>query len=69
MRSAALALAVALAAPAAPPPAAPGTGGPASGAGTPADGRLDTTRLRETFGVALPTWEAGLARILKALRA
>jgi predicted Zn-dependent protease len=41
MRSAALALAVALAAPAAPPPAAPGTGGPASGAGTPADGRLD----------------------------
>jgi dTDP-4-dehydrorhamnose reductase len=35
----------------------------------PADGRLDTTRLRETFGVALPPWEAGLARILKALRA
>ena len=35
----------------------------------PADGRLDTTRLRETFGVTLPPWEAGLARVLKALRA
>ena len=35
----------------------------------PADGRLDTTRLRETFGVALPPWEAGLARVLKALSA
>ena len=33
----------------------------------PGDGRMDVTKLRETFGVALPGWEAGLARVLAAL--
>jgi dTDP-4-dehydrorhamnose reductase len=34
----------------------------------PADGRLDTGKLLRTFGVALPPWEAGLARVMAALR-
>lgn len=33
----------------------------------PADGRLDTTKLRATFGVALPPWQDGLARVIHAL--
>jgi dTDP-4-dehydrorhamnose reductase len=33
----------------------------------PADGRLDTTKLRATFGVALPPWQDGLARVIRAL--
>ncbi|BDG70892.1 dTDP-4-dehydrorhamnose reductase [Roseomonas fluvialis] len=32
----------------------------------PADGRLDTTRLAQTFGVALPRWEQGLDRVARA---
>jgi dTDP-4-dehydrorhamnose reductase len=35
----------------------------------PADGRLDTSRLKATFGVALPRWEAGLDRVMRALSA
>jgi dTDP-4-dehydrorhamnose reductase len=35
----------------------------------PADGRLDGARLRETFGVSLPRWEDGLARVMRALNA
>jgi dTDP-4-dehydrorhamnose reductase len=38
-------------------------------AARPADGRLDTTRLATTFGVALPRWEQGLDRVVKALLA
>lgn len=34
----------------------------------PADGRLDNGKLLRTFGVALPPWEAGLARVMAALR-
>jgi len=34
----------------------------------PADGRLDNGKLARTFGVALPPWEAGLARVMAALR-
>ncbi len=30
----------------------------------PADGRLDCARLARTFGVALPTWQEGLARVM-----
>jgi dTDP-4-dehydrorhamnose reductase len=33
----------------------------------PADGRLDTTKLRATFGVELPPWQDGLARVIRAL--
>jgi len=33
----------------------------------PADGRMDPTRLAETFGVALPHWQRGLDRVLRAL--
>lgn len=35
----------------------------------PADGRLDTTKLHATFGVALPPWQDGLARVMRALHA
>jgi dTDP-4-dehydrorhamnose reductase len=35
----------------------------------PADGRMDTTRLARTFGVALPRWEQGLDRVAKAVMA
>lgn len=34
----------------------------------PADARLDCGKLAATFGVALPPWQAGLARVLRALR-
>ena len=34
----------------------------------PVDGRLDNGKLARTFGVALPPWEAGLARVMAALR-
>jgi dTDP-4-dehydrorhamnose reductase len=34
----------------------------------PVDGRLDNGKLARTFGVALPAWEAGLARVMAALR-
>ena len=34
----------------------------------PADGRLDNGKLAHVFGVALPPWEAGLARVMAALR-
>ena len=37
-------------------------------AGRPADGRLDNDKLARVFGVALPPWEAGLARVMAALR-
>lgn len=33
----------------------------------PADGRMDGTKLAETFGVTLPRWERGLERVLRAL--
>jgi dTDP-4-dehydrorhamnose reductase len=33
----------------------------------PADGRLDTARLAEVFGVALPPWQQGLARVIGAV--
>ncbi len=33
----------------------------------PADGRLDTSRLQAVFGVALPPWQAGLDRVMRAL--
>ncbi len=33
----------------------------------PADGRLDNGKLARVFGVALPAWEAGLARVMAAL--
>jgi dTDP-4-dehydrorhamnose reductase len=35
----------------------------------PVDGRLDTGKLRATFGVALPPWQDGLARVVAALHA
>jgi dTDP-4-dehydrorhamnose reductase len=34
----------------------------------PADGRLDNGKLARVFGVALPPWEAGLARVMAELR-
>jgi dTDP-4-dehydrorhamnose reductase len=34
----------------------------------PADGRLDNGKLARVFGLALPPWEAGLARVMAALR-
>lgn len=34
----------------------------------PADARLDCARLAATFGVVLPPWQSGLARVLRALR-
>jgi dTDP-4-dehydrorhamnose reductase len=33
----------------------------------PADGRMDGTKLAETFGVTLNTWQQGLDRVLRAL--
>lgn len=33
----------------------------------PADGRMDGTKLAETFGVTLPDWQQGLERVLQAL--
>lgn len=33
----------------------------------PADGRMDGSKLAETFGVTLPSWQAGLERVLTAL--
>jgi dTDP-4-dehydrorhamnose reductase len=33
----------------------------------PADGRMDGTKLAETFGVTLPAWPEGLERVLRAL--
>jgi dTDP-4-dehydrorhamnose reductase len=36
-------------------------------AARPADGRMDQSRLREVFGVALPPWQDGLARVIRAL--
>jgi dTDP-4-dehydrorhamnose reductase len=35
----------------------------------PADGRMDGTKLTETFGVTLPSWQQGLERVLRALHA
>ncbi|WP_170979404.1 dTDP-4-dehydrorhamnose reductase [Roseomonas sp. HF4] len=35
----------------------------------PADGRLDAARLGRVFGVALPPWQDGLARVMRALHA
>ena len=34
----------------------------------PADGRLDNGKLARVFGLTLPPWEAGLARVMAALR-
>ena len=34
----------------------------------PADGRMDGTKLRDTFGVQLPPWQAGLERVLLTLK-
>lgn len=34
----------------------------------PADGRLDNGKLSRVFGLALPPWEAGLKRVMAALR-
>jgi dTDP-4-dehydrorhamnose reductase len=34
----------------------------------PADGRMDGTKLAETFGVTLPNWQDGLERVLRALQ-
>ncbi|MFM7304522.1 MAG: sugar nucleotide-binding protein, partial [Alphaproteobacteria bacterium] len=34
----------------------------------PVDGRLDNGKLAQSFGVALPPWDAGLARVMAALR-
>ncbi len=36
-------------------------------AARPANSRLDTAKLRETFGVALPHWSTGLARVLERI--
>ncbi|MEO3473029.1 dTDP-4-dehydrorhamnose reductase [Roseomonas sp. CAU 1739] len=33
----------------------------------PADARLDCTRLERTFGVRLPAWQEGLARVMRAI--
>jgi dTDP-4-dehydrorhamnose reductase len=35
----------------------------------PADGRLDCARLAAVFGVRLPPWQEGLARVMRALHA
>lgn len=35
----------------------------------PADGRMDTTRLAQTFGVALPRWQDGLDRVARVVLA
>jgi dTDP-4-dehydrorhamnose reductase len=35
----------------------------------PADGRLDGAKLAATFGVRLPPWQDGLARVIRALHA
>jgi dTDP-4-dehydrorhamnose reductase len=35
----------------------------------PADGRMELARLRDVFGVALPRWEDGLTRVMRALHA
>jgi dTDP-4-dehydrorhamnose reductase len=35
----------------------------------PADGRMDGTKLRSTFGVTLPNWQSGLDRVLRVLHA
>lgn len=35
----------------------------------PTDGRTDGSKLHETFGVALPSWQQGLERVMKALHA
>ncbi|MBS7811671.1 dTDP-4-dehydrorhamnose reductase [Roseococcus pinisoli] len=35
----------------------------------PTDGRTEGSKLRETFGVALPSWQQGLDRVMKALHA
>jgi dTDP-4-dehydrorhamnose reductase len=35
----------------------------------PANSRLDTTKLEAVFGVRLPPWRAGLARVLRAMHA
>jgi dTDP-4-dehydrorhamnose reductase len=34
----------------------------------PADGRLDNGKLARVFGLTLPAWEAGLARVMAVLR-
>ncbi len=36
-------------------------------AARPADGRMDQAKLAQTFGVALPPWQEGLARVIAAL--
>jgi dTDP-4-dehydrorhamnose reductase len=46
-----------------------GTGDYPTKAVRPVDGRLDTGKLRATFGVALPPWQDGLARVMRALYA
>ena len=46
-----------------------GTGDYPTKAVRPMDGRLDTGKLRTTFGVALPPWQDGLARVMRALHA
>lgn len=33
----------------------------------PADGRMDQAKLHDTFGVSLPSWQEGLARVIGAL--
>jgi len=38
-------------------------------AARPADTRLDTGKLHATFGIALPPWQDGLARVMRALHA
>lgn len=38
-------------------------------AARPADGRLDTGRLADTFGVRLPRWDQGLDRVVRAVLA
>lgn len=35
----------------------------------PADGRLECTRLAETFGVVMPSWQDGLARVMRDMPA
>ena len=34
----------------------------------PADGRMDGSKLAQTFGVTLPSWQKGLERVLRALQ-
>jgi dTDP-4-dehydrorhamnose reductase len=36
-------------------------------AARPADGRMEVAKLRDVFGVALPPWQEGLARVMRAL--